>query len=159
MSDRVDVHRCQRVLVTTWSIGALLTFFLMILQTIHPEAPLDGERGWAWLLSLVSPTLTLMWGAVFSDARARRTTVTVDRFAFRLSLGISIVFLFTVTLVLLLPPFLQLRADERGALLERSNLWLAPIQGLLGIAMGAFFVSREGGTTHRSLAPLRASTT
>ena len=52
------------------------------------------------------------------------------------SAGVSVFYLAMVSLTLLVQPFLTTPALE---LMQRSNLWLGPLQGLAAATLGAFF--------------------
>lgn len=59
-----------------------------------------------------------------------------DQFFYRLTLGISCAYILAVLLIFLLQPF---TAVPPLKLMQQSNLWLGPFQGLVAAGMGAFF--------------------
>ena len=65
----------------------------------------------------------------------------IDPFMFRLTISVSVVYILLVLATILLQPF---AAVGPIALLEMSNLWLGPIQGLAIGALGVFFVKTAG---------------
>jgi len=85
------------------------------------------------------PTLSLIVGAVAYEARHQQTA-TVSHLAFRISFWLSVVYLALVLTVFLGQPFSGMTPL---GLMQVSNLFLGPIQGLLGLALGVFFVSRQ----------------
>jgi hypothetical protein len=75
-----------------------------------------------------------------SDKQGPQAKATVDLFSLRISYVLSAVYLIFVFATLALQPFTNMTPLT---LMNVSNLWLGPIQGLVGIALGAFFVSRQ----------------
>jgi hypothetical protein len=78
------------------------------------------------------------------------TTILVRRNFYLLSLGLSIFYLLTLSLSILVQPVLQLLNSEgqggvliRIELLETSNIWLAPLQGLVIASIGVLFFLKE----------------
>lgn len=140
MNDRISVSVCQRRLATIWFVGCSLVFVLVLVQSILGKYGNEVERAWSWFLPTIIPTLSLIVGAVTYEARRPQTTATVDRFFFRISMGFSLAYLLLVLVTLLLQPFSNMTPLE---LMDISNLWLGPVQGFVGIALGAFFVSRQ----------------
>ena len=67
-------------------------------------------------------------------------TIRVDSFMYRLSLILSIVYLLVVVLSIVVHPYSKLMAID---FLIQSNLWIAPLQGLVAAILGAFFVKKE----------------
>jgi len=88
----------------------------------------------------VVPTLSLILGAIVQEARKAQENITVDAFAYHVSAGFSIGYLFLILGTLLIQP---LTAWSSLELMNMSNFWLAPVQGFVGISLGAFFISRE----------------
>ena len=59
---------------------------------------------------------------------------------YRLALALSIFYLALVLLTILIQP---LTGTDTLDLMKRSNLWLGPIQGLVGSALGVLFASKK----------------
>ena len=142
---RILVADSQRRLVFIWFTGSGFLFALLLLQTIFGQYGSEAREAWVLMLPTFVPTLFLIIGALIADADATGSadpdeTVTVDRFFFRLADFLSIAYLTTVILIILLSPFSKFSQPE---LIKLSNLWLAPFQGLVTAALGAFFVSKN----------------
>jgi hypothetical protein len=143
MSERTDVTRGQRRLAMVWLTGAGILLLLMIVQTMFGRYGPQASRAWSWLLPTVLPTLSLIVGAVAYEARRQPASATVDRFAYRVALWLSVAYLALVLVTQLMQPVTGL---SPLAMMDLSSLWLGPVQGLVGIALGVFFVSRETGS-------------
>lgn len=126
----------KKRLAAVWFPGAGLIFLVVLAASILPDGA-TASKLWTWFLPTVMPTLSLIVGVLVLDARGRIAAVQeVDAFLFRLAFGLSAFYLIIVALTLLLTPF-------SAELLDRSQLWLAPVQGLTSAALGAFFVQRD----------------
>jgi hypothetical protein len=136
MNERV----CERRLTILWSFGAGLVFLLLVIQDIRNVYGDQSERAWSWFTATVLPTLSVMIGTVAVRARKPSGKVLVDPLAFYVSLGLSIVYLGLVLATVLVQPLSSLTPLQ---LMARSTLYLAPVQVLVGLALGAFFVSRQ----------------
>ncbi len=140
MRQRLPVSFCQHRLAVVWLIGSGLVFALLIAQTVGGKYGTQADKAFGWLLPTVLPTLLLIVGAVASEARRAESMATVDRFAFRMSLGLSAFYLVLVLATSLVQPFSSMTPLE---LMTTSHLWLGPVQGVVGIALGVFFTSRQ----------------
>ena len=140
---RIPVVDSHKRLVFIWFAGSGFLFALLLLQTIFGQYGSEAREAWGLILPTFVPTLFLIIGTLIADATGSAdpdASVTVDRFFFRLSDFLSIAYLATVILTILLSPFSRLSQLE---LIKVSNLWLAPFQGLVTAALGAFFVSKN----------------
>lgn len=139
------MERCQQQLVLIW-LGLLApSAILLALQSMSTNSPWGAQirQPWSWYLPLVIPLLTLMIGAVVRQATGQPTKPRyVPAFVFNLTAGLSAAYLLTVLAVII-------AAAGNGAdgaplrMLTNASLFLAPFQGLVGLALGAFFVSAE----------------
>ena len=140
---RIPVVDSHKRLVFIWFAGSGFLFALLLLQTISGQYGSEAREAWGLILPTFVPTLFLIIGTLIADATGSvdpEASVTVDRFFFRLADFLSIAYLATVILTILLSPFSRLSQLE---LIKLSNLWLAPFQGLVTAALGAFFVSKN----------------
>ncbi|UCC72542.1 MAG: hypothetical protein JSV86_19620 [Gemmatimonadota bacterium] len=143
-SQRVPVAICQRRLATVWFSAGAVLFLLLAVQSLLGKYGDETTKAWSWLLPTIVPTLSLIIGAVAYQAKKAQSEATVDRFAYRLSLWLSVFYLVLVLATVIVPAVRSYpsAADMLGTM-EMSNLFLGPVQGLVGIALGVFFVSRE----------------
>jgi len=138
---RIPIVKAQKRLAIVWLAGSGILFILLLLQTIFGRYGDKVDEAWAWLLPTFMPVLSLIIGVLIADNLGEGSeNKTVDRFLLRLSLLLSIMYLIVVSLTILMSPFSEFTPLE---LMRISNLWLAPFQGLVAAAIGAFFVNRR----------------
>jgi hypothetical protein len=138
----MEVLEGQRKLAVLWFFGGGISALILIIQSITGYYGDKVSDAWSWLLPYVLPILTLIVSAVFADATKKTSNITVNLFAYRSSLWLSVFYLLCLDVSLLagnLTPYGPLQ------LMKTSVLWLGPLQGLLGIALGVFFVKRKSG--------------
>lgn len=133
-----------------WFVGAGVVFLLLVAQClVAPE--IYGDRlveAWGWFLPTVMPTLSLIVGVLVIEGRRRQAVGTAEAPAptdeapvvegslFALSMGLSFVYLLLVAATVLVP---AATGSPPVDLMQRSNLWLGPLQGLTAGALAAFF--------------------
>ena len=140
----LTMSRSKQRLAVLWFIGAAISFLLLVAQSTLGRYADRTTDAWSWFLPTIMPTLSLMIGVLVIDAaQGKLKEKTADRFLFRLTFGISITYLLAVCAVLLLHPFSSMGPIE---LMNQSNLWLGPLQGLVAAALGAFFVKGSGNS-------------
>ena len=138
VTNRLPLVACQRRLAALWLTGAALLLLLMVVQSMGNKYGNATADAWGWLLPTVVPTLSLIVGAFAAAARQKSETATVDRFSFRLTFALSAVYL---VLILIVPLAQPLTGRPPLELMHLSTLWLQAVQGIVGIALGAYFVS------------------
>jgi len=142
MTNYVSVTNCKKNLMKTWFIGAFIIFLLIIGQSIFGRYSERIAEAWGWFLPTVMPTLSLMIGVSLADrfGVSSKREKKIDPFMYKLALCLSFAYLSVVLATILLLPYSPMPPLEH---LDVSNLWLAPIQGLVAGALGAFFVKVE----------------
>lgn len=140
MSDRIAEGTCQNRLAAVWFLGSGIVFVLILIQTLAGKYGSGAEAAWGWLMPAILPTLSLIVGATAYHASRPKRDLTVSRLAYRVALGLSVFYLLLLLATLLVDP---LTPTTPLQLMELSRFWLGPVQGLVGLALGAFFVSRE----------------
>ena len=131
LRSQTSIRRARKALALVWFIGASFLFFIFLLQTIFGRYGDRNEEAWAWLLPMDSTSQSI-------------EQKLIDRFLARLAIGLSIAYLATVSLTILLSPWAQLHANLGPLqLMQTSQLWLAPFQGLVLAILGAFFVKKS----------------
>lgn len=142
--DTMPVSVCQRRLTVWWLSLSAATLVILIAQTMLGVYGDQTQRAWTWLLPNISPTAGLLISTVLyqafvgGDAKAQE----VDTFAYRLAAAI-IVFYFAV----LIPTFFVsnlVTSDKTPiAMIEMSSYWLGPLQGVVEIVIGFFFMRKK----------------
>jgi hypothetical protein len=139
--NRISMDVSQKRLAILWFFGAGFLFFLLLLQTMRGVWGDKAGEVWSWLLPTFMPTLLLIVGALVNKARLQNSQeVTVDRFMYLISFYLSIAYFAAVIVTFCLSQF---SAQSPLTQLKISNLYLTPIQGLVSLALGAFFVSQK----------------
>ena len=134
------MDKCKKRLAIVWVTGAGVLFLVLVLQSIFGRYGDKTNDAWAWLLPTIIPTLSLIVGVVASDALDKSVrAASVDVFMYRLALSLSVAYLVVVSLTIFLGPLSDWPQLE---LMKLSNLWLAPLQGIVAAAIGVFFVSK-----------------
>ena len=134
----LPMARCKRRLATVWFILSGLIFLLLVVQTVMGRYGDGATDAWGWFLPNVMPTLSLIVAVLVLDQMGKGArTGTADRFLFRLAISLSAAYLLLILLSILIQPFAALPPLQ---LMQQSNLWLGPLQGLVAGALGAFFI-------------------
>ena len=138
----ISLTKCKKSLAVVWFSGFGIVFILIFLQALFGKYSGQEEKAWGWFLPNVIPTLSLIIGVLVADARKgpAKEKRMVDSFLFKLSMILSIAYFGVLLLTILLQPLTGIRLL---VLMERSNLWLGPLQGLVAASLGAFFIRRE----------------
>lgn len=136
-------------LAALWLIAAAMLFLLLIAQSLLGHFEDKSQKVWSWALPTIMPTLTLMISALGADAlKPDEPQLSVRRGFFHLAFLTSIFYLFLVTACLLVEPLTPLNLLD---LLQTSNLWLGPLQGLVTAALGLLFFTRRGPVENSQL--------
>jgi hypothetical protein len=135
----VAIGPCKVRLAQVWLAGGAVLYCIVLAQSLLGYYGDEVADAWSWLLPTTLPTLSLIVGVLVADAqREPKKTEQVNRFVFQLAMGLSAFYLTVVLLTLLVQPVIELAPPE---VMKRSNLWLAPLQGLVAAALGAFYTS------------------
>lgn len=129
-----------------WFLGGGLLFVILAGQSLTGYYEPRTEDAWGWFLPTVMPTLSLIVGALVADyrkaaAEGRDSPKPSAGPIFWLGALLSVFYLIAVSAAVLLQPLLQ--ESSPLVLMQRSNLWLGPLQGLCIAAIGFFFQSKS----------------
>lgn len=135
--------RSRWLLACVWLGGAGLVFLVLVGQSLAGRYGSHSNDAWSWYLPTVMPTLSLIIGALVMDFRSAAGDAVSAPLAesarglLWLGVVLSVFYLGLVAIAVLAQPFLpQLSPLE---LMQRSNLWLGPLQGLTVGVLAAFF--------------------
>jgi hypothetical protein len=150
---RISLETARWRLGTLWFVGSGLIFLLLAVQSLMGVYEDRVEAVWGWALPNFLPTLMMMMGvfaaaALVHEADSDRMKVRSN--FLRLAIALSGFHLFCVLLTLLLRPLVPGLSNDDSiepmAIFETSNLFLGPLQGLVGGAIGALFFSKAEET-------------
>lgn len=148
----VSLESVRWKLALIWFPLCGLTFLLLIGQSMGGVYGKELQRVWGWALPNFLPTLALMVSVFAADAlRAQsEVSIVVRRNFFVLSASLSVFYLLILIASILIQPALQtFNANGEGGvaarieLLETSNIWLGPLQGLVIASIGVLFFLKE----------------
>ena len=141
---KVSMIRCKKKLAILWFVSSGLLFFVVLFQSYFGAYREHISESWEWLLPTIVPTLSLILGVFVMDTVSHgMETRKVDSFFFRLTFGVSSTYLIVVALTILISPFLWVKTQDMVDHLQRSHLWLGPLQGLVSASIGAFFFKKD----------------
>ena len=138
----MNVRNAMWWLAGMWFIGAGLCFIVLVGQSQVGIFESDTGAVWGWFLPTVMPTLSLIVTALVADYRKNPASASdAGKLAagpvFWLGAALSMFYLLLVGMAITMAS-LQVEATPL-ALMQRSNLWLGPLQGLCVAALGFFF--------------------
>jgi nitric oxide reductase large subunit len=160
----LDVAR-WRLAVAWFCIGGAV-FVVLVGQSMLGVYENRVQSAWGWALPNFIPTLALMISVFAADAlkpyQMARTPKVREPF-FKLSMGLSIFYLVILLSTILLQPIvLTFRGDPKFTqidMLQMSNLWLAPLQGLVVASLGVlFFLTQENPAHGQSVGSVKEVT-
>ena len=142
----MNVRRAMWWLAGIWFVGAGVSFIVLVGQSQFGIYNADTAAVWGWFLPAVMPTLSLIVGTLVADYRkvpagASGAAKSAAGPVFWLGAALSAFYLLLLGTTIAMAS-LQVDAAPIG-LMQRSNLWLGPLQGLCVAALGFFFQSKS----------------
>jgi hypothetical protein len=135
----VSLAGCQRQLAAVWYLLPLPAMIALIAQTQQGVYEKHEAELWGWALPNFMPTLLLITGVVIVEQVQSMAGTHRDRevstFARNATAGLSVFYLLVFSYVV----FDSRAAGYSLASMQRSSVFLGPIQGLVGAALGVFF--------------------
>lgn len=145
----VALEHARWRLGTVWFLGSGVVFILLVIQSLTGAYGERTQGVWGWALPNFLPTLMLMLGVFAGTAltdEAESDRMRVRNSFLILATGLSAFHLLCLLLTLLIQPFIPALSNgtvrDPMEIFETSNLWLGPMQGLVGGAIGALFFSK-----------------
>lgn len=143
-AELVPLERVRTRMASLWLIGGLLILFVLVFQSLMGRYGGKVAEVWGWLLPTLMPTLTMILTVLgYSALSAALSGVIVRRDFFTIAFWLSAFYLTLVALTILIQPWAATTPDEALALMQMSNLWLGPMQGLVSAVLGVLFVTRQ----------------
>lgn len=151
-TELIGLSQAKKRLALLWFPASGFLFLLVMLQTAFGHYGEHWRDAWSWLLPTIVPSLSLMIAVFTMDLKDEGADRQVERFALNLCFGISVFYFAAVALTILLGPM----AEQYGAtsldLMTESQLWLAPLQGIVSAVLGWFFIKPETAKKRRKAA-------
>jgi hypothetical protein len=148
----IALERARWNLARLWFIASATIFVLLVAQSVGGAYEGALQTAWGWALPNFVPTLALMVSVFAADALKPYSDASPSQVRepfYKLSLGLSIFYLFILLATILSEPmFLFVRQGEKVTaidLLQVSNLWLGPLQGIVVAALGVLFFLKDEG--------------
>lgn len=141
----MNLQTAEWRLAILWLLASAMVFLILIGQSYGGLYIDQLQDAWAWFLPTIMPTLSLIVGVLVAEGfRQTGKMRHIDRRLFYLAAGLSVVYLLLVTVSVLAAGLLSHRTPA-GEQLQRSNLWLGPLQGLVAASLGVVF-QRSGSS-------------
>ena len=138
---RILLDEARWGLAKVWFPWAFALFALIVVQSIIGRYGSRVQEAWSWFLPTVLPTLSLMVGVLGAGAMQEQDDARKVRGNFfAMARWMSVGYLAVLSLTILLQPFSSTGVIESYML---SNYWLAPLQGIVGGAIGLLFTSQQ----------------
>lgn len=147
----ISLRLARSRLAMVWFPLSGLLFLVMVVQTFSGAFGTNEQAAWGWALPNFLPTLALM-GSVFA-ANAMEATETkksvVRLFFFRLAFWLSLFYFLILFIVIFAPAVSQVEtgaaatAEVRLSTMERSNIFLGPLQSFVVGVIGALFILKQ----------------
>jgi len=140
--DSILLDEVRWKLARIWLIMGGIFFLLLIIQSVMGKYAGKVQNVWGWALPTIMPTMslivTVLGAGAVEDGKEDKTKV---KKPFYLTVyWLSVVYLGIVLGTLLAEPFTPFDSVE---LLNLSNFWLGPFQGLVTSAMAVLFFTKK----------------
>ena len=133
----IELYKCKRMLAVLWTVGILGLYLIILIQTLLGKHQEHVNDVWGWLLQCTIPLFSLIIGAFsFSTFNPDTNTSKIDKFSFRLSYIMSVFYLLVILAIIISQPLSGKPLWELGS---DSNIFIAPLQGIVSGAIGLFF--------------------
>jgi hypothetical protein len=146
----IELEKARWRLAVIWFPGTALLFIVLVIQSLGGAYGDSLQRAWGWALPNFLPTIALMVSVFAAEALkpTRGGGIFVRRNFCTLAIWLSAFYLFMLLLSILSPPLINYFGNDTKSvdkihILESSNLWLGPLQGLVVVALGVLFFLKE----------------
>ena len=151
MSDKnVSLKLVRLKLAKIWFPSCGFICAILIIQSLFGTYGVDVQRVWGWALPNFLPTLGLMVSVFAAGAlqNIEADKIFVKKNFSGLAIGLSIFYLMLLVISIVSTPLVNFVIAgpfvEATKIMETSNLWLGPIQGLVAVVLGVLFFSKAG---------------
>lgn len=156
---QISMNDCRIYLTRLWVFMFIFIFLLLLAQHMFGKydykvkvdvaknkweikTESKAYEAWKWYGPLVVPSVLLIltaWGFEISQ-RKKRKHKKVDRSVYKFFRCLSFLYLLSISLVILLSPFSR---HSQLELMKQFNVPLLILQGVVGISLGIFFVTKK----------------
>jgi cytochrome bd-type quinol oxidase subunit 2 len=137
----IPLDRARLRLGILWLAGSGLIVFMLVAQSLMGKYGNKVQDVFGWAMPTIVPALSLILTVLGAGALVHQHEETqVKRSFFLIAYVLSLVYLFLVFAIIAVEPFTSFESLE---LLKLSNLWLAPLQGLVTSALSALFFTKQ----------------
>ena len=136
---KILLTSARKKIATVWFLVSGLLFLILFIQTVTGKYGSHIVDVWGWFSQGVIPGLSLIVG-VMVIGRDESKFLMVEKHYYNISYYSSIFYLSVLFLTLFLQPLAITYTGRSGySYLMLSNIYIAPIQGIVVAAIGIFF--------------------
>lgn len=133
-------------LAIIWLVGSGAIFLVLVVQSLLDYYEPKTDLAWGWFLPTVMPTLSLIIATLVREHRAGTASVSdlgpFDLGLYRLAYWLSCFYMVVIAVSVLVYPLMTTTTPPLEVM-QRSNLWLGPLQGLTVAALGFLYGSNK----------------
>ncbi len=136
-------------LAMLWFPVCGLLLLLLVVQSLAGAYQENLQNVWGWALPNFLPTISVMISVFAGDALLHDERPTYVRKNFcNLAFYLSVFYLLLVFISILAPPLVNYFNGpdanvDKLQIMQSSNLWLGPVQGLVVVSLGVLFFLKE----------------
>jgi membrane protease YdiL (CAAX protease family) len=142
----MDLRRAEWRIALLWLGAAGLLFVVLVGQSFSNVYGDKVTDAWGWFLPTMMPTLSLIVGVLVAEGLSKdKKPRRIDRRLVHLATGFSTLYLGLVAVSIVGTTALGFGDPSEHVVetLNLSNLWLAPLQGLVAAVLGVVFRKAE----------------
>jgi hypothetical protein len=141
--EKVTMSYCKKRLAILWFASFIVLFLIILSQTILGKYDDKFEDAWNWLTQNTLPTLSLIVSTFVVDVfENQKNEKKVDAFYYKFCFWGCLLYLSVMLLTIFGQNFAYINIKQMTSLdfLKKSNLWLSPLQALISVLLGIFFI-------------------
>jgi len=133
--------KAQTNLTIIWLAISGFILAILIILTIRGKYEGIEETVWKWAGKFILPTLTIIIGVYLGEMQKKTERRMIEKVFYKIVFWLSAFYLAIIALIIFLLP-----GTNYEETLNESELYLVLLQGLVGLAMGFFFVKSQTAT-------------
>ena len=152
----ISMNVCKKKLAILWFVSYLFIFLIIFVQTIYGRYDDQFSDVWTWLNQNTLPTLSLIISIFVVDVLEYPSVdKIVDDFYYKFCFWGCFIYLTILLLTIAFEYIATCHIETRingivyqGKMspleyLKKSNSWLSPIQALVSVLLGVFFIKKS----------------